>query len=209
MLRLTTPTDDENALEPAAAALKRGELVILPTDTLYALACQAGHAEAPQRVRVAKGRDGGKPLPLVAGEAAQLEALCGPLPATAKTLIDRFWPGPLTLVLSAAPAVSDAITSGGGTVAVRVPAHDFLRRLCRRVGPLVSTSANRSGRPAPRTCAEALAEVGESVTLAVDAGPGRAQLSTIVDVTGTAPKLLRAGAIAWLEIAAALRRGPA
>jgi tRNA A37 threonylcarbamoyladenosine synthetase subunit TsaC/SUA5/YrdC len=94
-------------------------------------------------------------------------------------------------------------------VAVRVPAHDFLRRLCRRVGPLVSTSANRSGRPAPRTCADALADVGEFATLAVDAGPGRAQLSTIVDVTGTAPKLLRAGAIAWVEIAAVLRRGPA
>ncbi len=183
--------------------------MILPTDTLYALACQASHREAVRDLRAAKSRDDRQPLPLVAGGVEQLHALCGPLPDVARGLAARFWPGPLTLVLSAAGAVSDAITSGGGTVAVRLPAHDFLRRLCLRAGPLVSTSANRSGQAAPQSCAEALVEVGESVTLAVDGGLGKAVPSTIVDLTGSEPKLLRAGAIAWLEIVAALRVGPA
>lgn len=183
--------------------------MILPTDTLYALACQASDSEAARTVREAKGRDDGKPLPLVAGDLEQLRALCGPLPEGATTLAARFWPGPLTLVLPAAATLSHAITSGDGTVAARVPAHDFLRRLCLRVGPLVSTSANRSGRPAPHSCAEALAEVGQFVTLAVDGGFGNALPSTIVDVTGSEPKLQRAGPIAWPEIAAALRMGPA
>ncbi len=209
MLRLVTPADDESVFAEAATALDRGELVILPTDTLYALACQASQAEAAHRVREAKGRDDGRPLPLVAGSVDQLRTLCASLPEVAERLATRFWPGPLTLVFSAAAAVSEAITSGGGTVAVRVPRHDFLRRLCLRVGPLVSTSANRSGRPAPQSCADALAEVGESATLAVDAGPSRSQPSTIVEVTDGEPKLLRAGAIAWAEIAAALRAGPA
>jgi len=183
--------------------------VILPTDTRYALGCLASDPEAARALRAAKGRDDAQPLPLVVGDVEQLGALCGPLPDVARTLAARFWPGPLTLVLSAAAAVSDAITSGGGTVAVRVPAHDFLRRLCLRVGPLVSTSANRSGRPAPQSCAEALAEVGQFVALAVDGGFGNALPSTIVDVTGSEPKLRRAGPIAWPEIAAALRMGPA
>ena len=179
--------------------------MILPTDTLYALACQASLPEAAAAVRAAKGRDERKPFPLVAGDLEQLQAVCGTLPDAARTLAARFWPGPLTLVLPAAAALSPAITSGGGTVAVRVPAHAFLRRLCLRVGPLVSTSANRSGEAAPPSCSEALAEVGSFASLAIDGGPGSAVPSTIVDLVGPEPRLLRAGAIAWPEITAALR----
>jgi len=183
--------------------------VILPTDTLYALACQARQAAAARAVRAAKGRDDGKPLPLVAGEVEQLDSICGPLPEAARRLAACFWPGPLTLVLPATDEVPSDVTSGGGTIAVRVPAHDFLRRLCLRVGPLVSTSANRSGHAAAQSCTAALAEVGPFATLAVDGGVGRSLPSTIVDMTVPEPRLLRAGALAWAEISAALRGAPA
>jgi tRNA A37 threonylcarbamoyladenosine synthetase subunit TsaC/SUA5/YrdC len=99
----------------------------------------------------------------------------------------------------------DAITSGTASVAVRVPDHGFLRQLCRRVGPVVSTSANLSGRPAPRTCAEALVAVGAAAALAIDGGPGRPLPSTVVDAREEEPRLLRAGAIAWEAVLRALR----
>lgn len=178
--------------------------MILPTDTVYALSCRASDAGAVERLRAAKGRDDGKPLPLVAADVGQLALVAGPLTEPAARLAARLWPGPLTLVLEAR-GLPDAVTAGTGSVAVRVPDHDFLRRLCRREGPLVSTSANRSGRPAPRTCAEAVAEVGSAVALAIDDGPGRAEPSSIVDVRGPEPRLVRKGATAWDAVLRALR----
>lgn len=194
----------EQALAAAGRELSRGQLVILPTDTLYALSCRASDAAALGRLREAKGRDDSKPLPLVVADAAQLLLVAGPLSDAAARLAGRLWPGPLTLVLEAR-GLPDAVTRGTGSVAVRVPAHDFLRNLCRLEGPLVSTSANRSGRDAPLTCAEAVAEVGAAVALAIDGGAGRAEPSTIVDVRGPEPLLLRAGATAWEAVLRALR----
>lgn len=140
----------------------------------------------------------------MAADRAQVEALTGGLPERAALLAERLWPGPLTLVLAAA-GLPDAITSGTGGVAVRVPDHVFLRHLCRRSGPLVSTSANQSGRPAPRTCGEALAEVGDAAAVAVEAGPGRGQPSTIVEMRESEPRLLREGSVAWDAVLRALR----
>src|SRR5204862_5432656 len=115
-------------------------------------------------------------------------------------LVARFWPGPLTLVVAARAEVPSAVTAGTGTVAVRVPALELPRALCRGAGPLVSTSANRSGEPPPLTCAEALAEVGAAAVLALDAGPGRPLASTVVDLTVRPPRLLRAGAVPWEDV---------
>ncbi len=170
--------------------------MILPTDTLYALACRAGDAAAAKRLRAAKGRDDGKPLPIVAADLEQVAGVAELTPE-AERLAGSFWPGPLSLVLRARPGLPDAITSATHSVAVRVPAQEFLRRLCAAAGPLVSTSANRSGDTAPRTCAEAVVAVGSVADLAVDAGTGRSEPSTLVDLTGPSPRLLRSGAVPW------------
>jgi len=193
-------------LARAAAILRSGRLLIYPTDTLYALGGLALDAAAVDRVRLAKGREEWKPLPLVAADLQQVSALCAtPLEALAR-LAGRFWPGPLTLVLPAAAGVPDAVTAGTATVAVRVPALALVRRLCAEAGPLVSTSANPAGARAPRTCHDAVVGVGSAAALALDGGAATGSLgSTIVDLTRREPRLLRPGPIAWDAVAAALR----
>jgi L-threonylcarbamoyladenylate synthase len=193
---------DGDELSPASldairAALAAGELLIYPTDTLYAIGGLAHSAVAASRVRDAKGREEGKALPLVAADLGQVETVCAGLPDLAARLGAAFWPGPLTLVLQAAPGLPEEVTAGTGTIAVRVPGAALTRRLCALAGPLVSTSANRAGEPAPLTFAAAVEAVGAHVACAIDAGPGRPAPSTIVDVTGEEPRLLREGAIAW------------
>jgi L-threonylcarbamoyladenylate synthase len=199
--------------DPAAASLDRalailgaGGLLIYPTDTLYAIGGRAQDPSVAEKVRAAKGRET-KPLPLIAADVGQVDSLATALTAEALRLADRFWPGPLTLILPARPEVPDGVTAGTGTVAVRVPALVLARRLCQRAGPLVSTSANLSGGPSPVTCAEAVAAVGPAVTLALDAGPGRPVASTIVDVTGRPARLVRSGAVPWAEVLASLQAG--
>jgi L-threonylcarbamoyladenylate synthase len=196
------PPDD--VIARAAWALAEGSLLIYPTDTLYALGGLARKAEVGRAVREAKGRDEQKPLPLVASGVEQARSICASWPETAARLADRFWPGPLSLVLRARPELPEEVTSGTGTVAVRVPARELTRRLCAD-GPLIATSANRAGETAPRRCAEAVAAVGAWAALALDGGPGRPVSSTLVDLAGGAPRLLRAGPVDWADVLAALR----
>ena len=195
---------DPAVVARAASALLGGALVIFPTDTLYALGGRALDPAAARRVREVKGRPGGQPLPLVASDLAQARALCASWPGDADRLAAAFWPGPLTLVLPAAAGVPVEVTSGTGTVAVRVPALALAAALCAAAGPLISTSANRTGARAPRTCAEAVEGVGAEAAIALDAGPGAPVASTIVDLAAAAPGLLRAGAVAWEEVMAVL-----
>lgn len=187
-----------------ASAIAGGALVIFPTDTLYALGGRALDPAAARRVREAKGRPGGQPLPLVAADREQARGLCADWPGDADRLAAAFWPGPLTIVLPAAPDVPPEVTSGTETVAVRVPGLPFTVALCAAAGALISTSANRTGARGPLTCAEAVAGVGAAAAIALDAGPGRPLASTIVDLTGGAPALLRAGAVAWEDVLAVL-----
>ena len=195
--RTGAPAD---VLARAQALVARGELLIYPTDTLYALGGGALDASAAQRVRQAKGRDDGKALPVVAADVHAARLLAGVWTRGTERLAAAFWPGPLTLVLPAADTVPLEVTAGTGTVAVRVPGLVFTRGLCLATGPLVSTSANRQGRPAPLTCADALSEVGPAAALALDGGPGSPLPSTLVDATGTAPRLLREGAVPWAGV---------
>jgi len=204
-LRLRGDDPDPETLSEAAAALRAGELVIYPTDTLYALGAQASNPLAVGRARAAKGRETEKALPLVASDAAQAAGLCASWPVTARVLAGRFWPGPLTVVVPAAPTLPREVTAGSGSVAVRVPALAAARRLCELAGPLISTSANVAGGAAPSTCDEAVAALGERVALALDAGPGSRTASTIVDLTGPVPRLIRPGVVPWLEVEEALR----
>jgi L-threonylcarbamoyladenylate synthase len=206
VLRVEGDEPPAAVLDRAAAIFAASGLLIYPTDTLYAIGGPALDPKVGQRVRLAKGRDA-KPLPLVAADLAQAAALAAVWTADAARLAEGFWPGPLTLIVPARPEVPDEVTAGSGGVAVRVPALALARRLCERSGPLISTSANASGGQPPTTCAEAVAGVGHAVMLAIDAGPGRATASTIVDLTGPAPRLVRSGAVLWAEVLASLEAG--
>ena len=191
---------DPEVVARAAGILRRGALLIYPTETLYAIGGRADSAGAARAVRRLKGRDDGKPLPVVAADEAQARTLAADWPEDALRLARRFWPGPLTLVLPAAAPVPEEVTAGRGTVAVRVSGLALARALCRAAGPLVSTSANQAGAPPPIRCPEAVAQVGKGAALALDAGPGGGAPSTIVDLCGPRPALLREGAVPWTEV---------
>ena len=205
VVRVSGTDPDPAVVALAASLLTAGSLLIYPTDTLYALGGRVLDAAAGGAVRRAKGREEGKPLPLVAADLGQARALCASWPEAADQLAARFWPGPLSLVVPAAPAVPADVTAGSGHIAVRVPDLELTRALCRQTGALVSTSANRAGGTPPLNCADALEAVGAAAALALDAGRGRAVASTIVDLTSTPPRLLRGGAIPWEEIEGVLR----
>jgi L-threonylcarbamoyladenylate synthase len=191
---------DAAVIDRAVAVLRAGGLLIYPTDTLYAIGGRALDAAAADAVREAKGRGDGKPLPVIAADAKQARSIVAAWPEAAQRLAAAFWPGPLMLVLPAAPSVPREVTAGTDTVAVRVPALAVSCRLAAGAGPLVSTSANRSGLPPPLTCAEAVQQVGAAAALALDAGPGRPVPSTIVDLTGSEPSLVRSGAVEWEQV---------
>lgn len=205
VVRVSGTDPDPAVVALAASLLTAGSLLIYPTDTLYALGGRVLDAAAGGAVRRAKGREEGKPLPLVAADLGQARALCASWPEAADQLAARFWPGPLSLVVPAAPTVPADVTAGSGNIAVRVPDLELTRALCRQTGALVSTSANRAGGTPPLNCADALEAVGAAAALALDAGRGRAVASTIVDLTSTPPRLLRGGAIPWEEIEGVLR----
>ncbi len=204
VLPIDAQSPDPVVLLQAAEALLAGYLIIFPTDTLYALGGVALCPGVSRRVAAAKGRAEGKPLPLVAADVAQARSLVRDWPELAQRLAERFWPGPLSLVLEAPASIPEEVTAGTGTVAVRVPASPLVRALCHRSGALFATSANASGEPAPLTCAEAMAGVGEAAFLALDAGPGQPLASTIVDVRGPSPLLIREGPVAWSDVLAAI-----
>jgi len=205
VVRVSGTDPDPAVVALAASLLTAGSLLIYPTDTLYALGGRVLDAAAGAAVRRAKGREEGKPLPLVAADLEQARVLCASWPEAADQLAARFWPGPLSLVVPAAPTVPADVTAGSGNIAVRVPDLELTRALCRQTGALVSTSANRAGGTPPITCADALEAVGAAAALALDAGRGRAVASTIVDLTSTPPRLLLGGAIPWEEIEGVLR----
>jgi len=191
-----------DAIEEAAKWILAGGLVALPTDTLYGLAADPFSVDAVARLFAAKGRAAGRALPLIAADAAQVAAHVGRLSATGNRLAERFWPGPLTLILAAPRGLAADVTGGLGTVGVRVPDHGVARAICAACErPVTATSANVSGEPASSDPAEVERTLGDRIDLLIDAGPtpGGAA-STIVDATGAEPRLVRAGAIPWEEI---------
>jgi L-threonylcarbamoyladenylate synthase len=198
-----------DALQEAAKWIRNGGLVALPTDTLYGLAADPFRADAVARLFAAKGRDADRALPLIAADEEQAVLHLGPLSPTAERLARKFWPGPLTLLVPAPAALARLVTAGTNRVGVRVPAHDIARAICRGAGmPVTATSANRSGHPATSDPDEVERTLGREVDLLIDAGPTRGGApSTIVDVTGPAPLLVRAGAIPWEKIQAWLDDG--
>ncbi len=192
-------------VERAAACLRGGGIVVYPTETFYGLGTLASRPDALARLAAAKLRPPGKPLPLVAADLAQVEEVGSLASAVARRLAERFWPGPLTLVLPAARPLDAALTAGAEGVAVRVPGSEVARALARRAGgPIVSTSANLSGEPPPTRVRDLSAELLARTDLVLDGGETPGGLpSTVVSVVSHEVKLLRAGAIAFADVEAA------
>lgn len=198
-IRVNAAHPDEEAIIRAVDLIARGGVVAFPTETLYGLAADATDARAVERVFALKGRDRGVAIPVIAADRAQVTAWIGPLDPRAERLAAHFWPGPLTLALPAGARLPPALLAGGRTVAVRVSAHPVAAALARALGrPITSTSANRSGAPATPLADEVDAAFGDDLDGIVDAGacPGGPP-STVVDVTGAEPRLVREGAVPW------------
>ncbi len=182
--------------------LKNGGVVAFPTDTLYGLGADFSSPPAGRRLLDIKGRSQHMGLPLLLAGADQLAQVARDIPAEAWSLIDRFWPGALTLVVPRSAVVSDLVTGGRDTVAVRVPDHPVPRALAAGLGrPIIGSSANLTGKPPASTADEVRVQLGDRVDLVIDGGsPILGQASTIVDVTSPLLRVLRLGAISLDEI---------
>ena len=196
------PLDSQQQLERGISILKRGGIVAFPTDTVYGLGAGMSIRRAVERVYVVKERPRNRPLPLLLADTSQITKVAYPVPPIAWLLIHNFLPGALTVVLHKSDSVSDVITGKGVTVALRIPAHPIPVALARSLGtPIVGTSANLSGRPSPLIADEVCSQFGDKIDLVIDGGrcPGGKE-STVVDVTGERPIVLREGAISREEI---------
>ena len=205
-LRLNPAQLSRGAIEHAAAAIRRGGVVAIPTDTVYGLAGNPFDAEAVQRIVRLKGRPEGKPILLLVDSLRQVETLAAELPESYRRLAARFWPGPLTMILRAAGSVPPWITAGTGTVAVRLPSSIVVRELARAARmPLTGTSANRSAQPPALTAAQVREQMPAGLALILDAGPAPSRVpSTMVDLTGE-PRIVREGAIAAADVLSLFR----
>jgi L-threonylcarbamoyladenylate synthase len=200
--------DDARGRAAAIAALRAGEIVAMPTDTVYGIGVALDAPDGLQRLFAAKDRPLDRAMVLLVADLEQATSV-GVLTPAARVLAERFWPGGLTLVLEQAPAAAlpAVLTAGARTIGVRVPDHDCPRSLARELGPLPVTSANLSGQPDARDAADVLAQLSERINLVLDGGPARGGTpSTVVDCSGEQPRILRAGAISPADLAAALGR---
>lgn len=196
---MTAPVVDAGAPDAAeriAEALGAGGLVVLPTETVYGLAALASDARGTAAVFAAKGRTADVPLAVLCADAAQALGLAVDPGPSAEALAAAHWPGPLTMVLRRRPDLGWALGEPAATIGVRCPDHDLLRTVARRVGPVATTSANRHGQPTPATAREAAAQLLVPVALVVDGGALTGTPSTVVDLTGAEPLVLRRGAVA-------------
>lgn len=180
----------------AGAAIRAGELVVTPTDTVYGIAGDPFHPGVAKKIFRLKRRPEKLPILLLIDSMRQVDELTRELPPVFFRLARRFWPGPLTMILPASERVPSAIRAGGDSVALRLPASELVRALVRVAGrPLTGTSANRSGRPAARTAEEARRELGRGPAYIIDGGAARRSVaSTLVDLCGE-PRVLREGAV--------------
>lgn len=194
-------TDRKTGLREAASAIRRGELVVLPTDTVYGIGADAFSPGAVGDLLVAKGRGRGMPSPVLVGSPNTLHGLVTDFSEQAWELVDAFWPGALTLVARHQPSLTWDLGETRGTVAVRMPLHPVAIELLTEFGPMAVSSANLTGYPSPQDCDAAQDMLGDAVSVYLDAGPTPANVpSSIVDVTGKVPVLLRAGALSADEL---------
>jgi L-threonylcarbamoyladenylate synthase len=191
----------------AAALLDDGQLVVVPTDTMYGVLVNPFHPDAPQRLFAARRAPRTQPLPVIVHNPRQLPALAE-VGETAERLMAAFWPGPLTLLLVATGTMAWDLGEAEGTVAVRMPAEPLLLRILGRTGPLGCTAAALAGQQPPETVEQAQANLGDSVALYVDGGPRSARPSTIVDVSRGGAEVRRLGAVSADDVFAAATTDP-
>jgi tRNA threonylcarbamoyl adenosine modification protein (Sua5/YciO/YrdC/YwlC family) len=190
------PIDRRAGLEAAAHAAASGNLVVMPTDTVYGIGADAFNAAAVRALLAAKGRGPDMPVPVLVGSWTTIEGLVMAVPPVARTLVEAFWPGGLSLVIEHAPSLQWDLGDAKGTVMVRMPLHPVAIDLLRLVGPMAVSSANKSGNPPATTAADAQAQLGEQVSVYLDGGPSPIGVaSTVVDITGDIPRVLRIGAV--------------
>lgn len=199
-----TPADDLNeVIQQTVAAVRGGELIVLPTDTVYGIGCDAFNPDAVNALLAAKGRGRHMPPPVLIGSTETLTALAETVTEEVQALAEAFWPGALTIICRAQPSLMWDLGETRGTVALRMPDDAAALALLRATGPLAVSSANRTGFPAATTIADAEAQLGDSVAVYVDGGPSRGGApSTIVDATGPELTVVRAGALTTEELAA-------
>lgn len=196
LLDCTDPTRRSDHIARAARAVTSGEVIVLPTDTLYGIGADAFNSAAVTALLAAKGRGRDMPVPVLVGSWTTIDGLLAFVPDAARRLVEAFWPGGLTLIVEHAPSLSWDLGEANGTVAIRMPLHPVALDLLAQTGPMAVSSANRTSQPPATTASEAYEQLGDAVSLYLDAGPVPVgQPSSIVDLTGAAPRLVRAGAV--------------
>jgi len=193
--------DRADGLAAAASAVRAGRLVVVPTDTVYGIGADAFSSTAVHSLLEAKGRGPDMPVGVLVGSWSTIDGLVLSVPQQARLLIEAFWPGDLSIVLPHAPSLAWDLGRSHGTVMLRMPLHPVAIELLREVGPMAVSSANRSGHPPASTVDEARDQLAESVAVYLDGGPsGEPVPSTIVDLTGDEPVVLREGAVSVAEV---------
>lgn len=201
-------TDLLTGMRLAKAALGRKELVVVPTDTVYGLACDAFSHEGVTKLLAAKGRDRQAPPPVLIGNAAALEGLAQDIPQLAHKLAETFWPGALTMILKSQPSLTWDLGETRGTVALRMPDHKIALALLQETGPLAVSSANLTGEPAAITCQQAEIALGSKVKVYLDGGASpKGEASTIVDMTGLVDTVSESGELITTGKVRIVRRG--
>lgn len=199
---MSKQTVTEQQIKLAIAVLKKGGIIAYPTDTVYGLGADPLNEFAVDKIYRVKKRPRSLALPLLLADKSDLLKVAGVVPGIAWKLAERFWPGGLTLVLKKSPWVPDAVSASGDTVAVRIPDHPVTIAIIQGLGsPIVGTSANLSGSPSPVTAAEVREQLGTEVDFIIDGGrcPGGVE-STVLDISGESPALVREGAVPGEEL---------
>ena len=201
------PATRPTGLAAAASAVRAGRLVVVPTDTLYGVGADAFDGRAVAELLAAKQRGPDMPVPVLVGSWSTIDGLVGTVPPVARDLVEAFWPGGLSIVLPHAPSLAWDLGCTRGTVMLRMPLHPVALELLRDVGPMAVSSANVSGQPPATTVEEAREQLGETVEVYLDGGVcATGVASTIVDLTGAEPRILREGAVPTAQIAEVLGR---
>ncbi|MCG8920121.1 threonylcarbamoyl-AMP synthase [Actinokineospora sp. PR83] len=201
----SVPDERADGLSAAASAVRAGRSVVIPTDTVYGIGCDAFSRGAVTSLLAAKRRGPDMPVGVLVGSWATIDGLVLSVPHEARVLVEAFWPGDLSIVLPHAPSLQWDLGDTGQTVMLRMPLHPVAIELLREVGPMAVSSANRSGNPPAASAQEAVAQFGEDVPVYLDGGPSGAPVpSTIVSLVGPRPVVLREGAVSLAAVAEAL-----
>lgn len=194
---ILSPHSDKNAIQTAANLIKAGEVVGMPTETVYGLAANALNGEAVEKIFHAKGRPQDNPLIVHIAEFEQIDQLCPCVPESARQLAEAFWPGPLTMIVPKADCIPNEVSCGLDTVGIRLPSHPMARELIRAAGvPLAAPSANTSGRPSTTTVEHVLNDMDGKIAAILDGGAcGVGVESTVISLAGEKPRLLRPGGV--------------